>query len=275
MPIEFKKNVYSSLFLLLLFVNTILIITVNAIGIKIFLVFIQGLLFVGILEAIHQATHLNLFTNNNINKLIGTLLGVIILIHFVRYRYFHAYHHAYTSTDKDPEKILYSSRKCNSIVSLILAPYSYYEFVKIIFKSKYTPIKYKNREQYNSILFIILFVPLCVVTYIFPVVVLLCYWIPLFIFTWTDFMFNQSEHYGSSEISNKHDAMLTTNDIIFPKLISVIFLFRNYHRTHHVAPLTPWFMMPDEYHKYDGNGITLTKFILTYFKNGPRLWGVR
>lgn len=103
-----------------------------------------GLLLVGALEAVHQATHGNLFGQQWANRWIGTSVALLLLLNFVRYRAFHAYHHAYAGTSSDPERALYLDANARSFRSLLLAPVGFLFFARTVQRSRYVAARLRG-----------------------------------------------------------------------------------------------------------------------------------
>lgn len=270
-----KKNALGAFFLLLLATSYWLISYADILIAKVLFSILQGLLLVGVLEAVHQSTHQNFFTARWANKYVGMALGLGILIHFARYRFFHAHHHAYTATQLDPERSLYLGATKNGALSFVLAPYSYLLFAYIVFASRFVAYSHKKDERLNTILFVSFLAAMLVGSFWYPTLFLFHYWLPLFVFSWLDFLFNQAEHYGSKEISGDSDPIHVTNDLLLPRFISFLILFRTFHRVHHISPKTPWFLMPAEYKAIGLPGMPFKYFLRKYFQEGPRQWGIR
>lgn len=273
--IDAKKNVLGTLYLLVLVINSGFIAYTEEIYIKTLFSVMQGWLLIGVLEAVHQCTHQNFFTSRRANKIIGMFLGMGILIHFVRYRFFHAHHHAYTATPKDPERSLYLGGAKYGLFAFVLAPYSYFYFVYVVFASRYVAHSHVKSEHLNTVLYIAILAVLLAGSVWKPMLFLFHYWLPLSIFSWLDYLFNQAEHYGSTEITEASDSSYTTNDLLLPRFISALILFRNFHRVHHLSPTTPWFRMPSEYRANGFSGMPFRYFLRKYFRDGPRRWGMR
>lgn len=242
---------------------------------RILLSVLLALMMVGALEAVHQATHNNLFSKKWANKWVGTALAAILLINFVRYRAFHANHHGYTATKDDPERVLYLGPSHGAIVSWVLAPVFYLQFVQAIERSVYVAKHHVGSAHRNRILIIAFIGFVLVLSAWQPITMALLYWLPLGLFAWFDYLLNQAEHYGMKEIRLGDDPGEETNNLLLPTPLAWIFLYRNLHRVHHLEPRTPWHLTGRVYRQQGRPGLPFVVFMKRYLSEGPRLWGLR
>lgn len=262
--------------LAVLVTNTVLLVAAPfPLPLRMMLAVFQGLLLVGVLEAVHQATHGNLFRQRWANKWVGTALALLILLHFVHYRFFHAFHHAHTATSRDPERALYQGSTKGAVAAWLAAPWSYLQFSLTVARDIHVSERQARACRINT--FLLLFFVLAVIglTVVWPKEMLLIYWLPLALFAWFDYPLNQAEHYGMVEIPEGTSPAEVTNDLILPSLFCWLFLFRNYHRVHHLAPRTPWHSSREAFLQAPGPKLRFGEFLARYLREGPRLWGVR
>ncbi len=263
-------------FLAILAANSVLIVMVPCpLALRLMLAVIQGLLFVGVLEAVHQATHENLFRQRWANKWVGTVLASLLMLHFVHYRFFHAYHHAHTATSQDPERALYQGSTARAATAWLLAPWSYLQFSLTVTRDQHVSERYSAACQTNAMILFAFVATVVGLTAIWSQESILAYWLPLALFAWFDYPLNQAEHYGMTEIPEGASPAAVTNDLILPSFFCWMFLFRNYHRVHHLAPKTPWHDAREVFFQGLGPQLSFGEFLAQYFKRGPRLWGVR
>ena len=71
------------------------------------------------------------------------------------------------------------------------------------------------------------------------------------------------------------DPAQATNNLRLPKPLAILFLYRNLHRVHHLAPKTLWYQTEKAYIKQGDPGLPFRPFLRRYLAEGPRLWGVR
>ncbi len=265
----------SALHVLAIFLTAGLILWVDVPPIRLALSILLGLLLVGGLEAVHQATHGNLFGHQWANQWIGTTIAMVLLLNFVRYRAFHAYHHAHTATRNDPERDLYLDPNARSLRSLILAPLGFIAFARTVQQSHYVAIRLRMAAEHNSYLLGLFIVAVCVLTVFFPIEMVFVYWGPLALFSWFDFLLNQAEHFGMTELPAGADPAQVTNNLLLPRPLAILFLYRNLHRVHHIAPKTLWHRTEAVFRTQDDPGMSFWPFFKRYMAEGPRLWGVR
>lgn len=252
-----------------------LILWIDALPVRLALSVFLGLLLVGGLEAVHQATHGNLFGQQWANKWVGTSIALLLLLNFVRYRAFHAYHHAHTATRNDPERDLYLDGDARSLRSLILAPIGFLGFARTVQRSRYVAARLRVSAVHNSLLLGMFIIAMCSLTVFFPVDMVLVYWGPLALFAWLDYLLNQAEHYGMSELPAGADPAQATNNLLLPQPLAILFLYRNLHRVHHIAPKTLWHRTEAVFRTQGDPGMPFWPFFKRYMAEGPRLWGVR
>lgn len=154
---------------------------------------------------------------------------------------------------------------------MILAPLFFYKF------AAYVNLHKEGKGRYN-ILVLLYFLILVLIALINIRYFVFVYLIPIIVFSYVDFLFNQSEHYGYSEkdYSNKHRA-LDANNIEIPFALGWIFLFRNYHQLHHKYPKIKWY----DSHKFYVNDFSkrdycksesFFSFFKRFFVLGIRVW---
>lgn len=277
-------NLFSGIFCAVIALNLISIFTIANPYMALVCAVIQGVLYVGVLEALHQATHGNLFTARWANRAVGMVLGALLFMPYTRYKFFHAYHHAYTATDLDPEKALYVSPMKGAFAPFILAPWGQVGFSSLVLKTnKYLKERYSSEDAVS-----IAFVFLCLGAFLACLAVdpwraVCAFLIPFCVFAWADYLFNQAEHYNIPILESERPEQATSsNDLLLPRWLSVIFLNRNLHRVHHCFPKTPWYSAPAKFRQMQQEGVGLAsqtlsfgEFCKNYFNNGPRHWGVR
>lgn len=272
----------SYLYVSLIFVNSVLIGTVEWEVLLIPLVCLQSFFFVGLLELTHQSVHRNFVNNRFLNEVFGTLAAALIGINLVAYRYFHRTHHRHTCDDKDPEGLLYQHSPATRW-SLLTAPLAHLwvAFSINAFSDRYVPKLKKAPLQRTYVIMATISAGAIVCIILDPLLWLYLHGIPLLLFAYIDAFFSQAEHYGAAIEESPHSqhVALITNDIQLPALISYAVLNRNLHRVHHMWPNTRWHEAPKKVHlasihvpQSSRNVMTLPEFIIVWCKHGPRLW---
>ncbi len=274
-PRGISVDLASSLFVLALVGVATAIVHVSSIAVAASLSVLLGLLLVGALEAVHQATHNSLFSSRAANRWVGTALAMVLLINFVRYRAFHANHHAHTATPNDPERVLYEGEGQGPWLAWLLAPVFYLGFALAIERSPYVAMRLRGQARLNRILLLLFAAALIGLTVWQPRTLGLLYWLPLACFGWFDYLLNQAEHYGMRELAPGEDPADVTNNLLLPAPLSWLFLHRNLHRVHHVQPRTPWHLTARAYRAQGAPGLRFGDFFSRFFAEGPRRWGVR
>lgn len=204
----------------------------------------QALLFVGLMEAFHQAVHRNLHAHRAINNALGRLLGAHLGFSFTCYRRFHNQHHARANHSDDPEKLLYQREI--SVMEQCLAPgWHLFKSTMIVNRGDFLQASDTRIASYERASVVVFKVGALVLTLAFPMPMIFAYWLPFIIFTYIESIVSQSQHYfwPQTPVDHRVDHAASLN-LTLPSPISFLLLNTNYHATHHVAPRTKWYAMP-------------------------------
>lgn len=242
-----------------------------------------GLLYVGGLEFLHQCVHNNAFSSRLWNKFFGRFFASLLFMNFDAYRAFHVDHHKYTCKAKDPERVLYSGGDASPVISFLIAPVAHFYFARAVNTYGAEKFSRKGQEWKVSEVCRVFILFLLLVLFVYkPFMVLLAHFLPLSIYAWVDYIFNQAEHYGCAVDSDAgvcRDPAKVSNDIVLPNFIGYLFLFRNYHRVHHSHPSTKWYDAPKVFARiHQGGEVRAMRFSYIakrYLDAGVRRWGVR
>jgi fatty acid desaturase len=238
-----------------------------------------GLLYVGGLEFLHQCVHGNAVSSRFFNKVCGRFYASLMFMNFDAYRAFHIDHHKYVCKAKDPERALYGASNSSPVMSFFLAPIGHLHFARAV-NSYGAKVGNRRRDWVISEVcrFFVLFLLLVLFVYK-PFVVLVAHVVPIAVYSWVDYLFNQAEHYGCEVESDQgvcRAPQKVSNDVIVPDFIGCLFLFRNYHRVHHVYPATKWYDAPKVYARIHCDGdervIRFFDLLKIYLSSGVRRW---
>lgn len=263
--------IFFIIFLGIFFLNNLLISILNDFFVIPFVI-IQGLMFVGFIEAFHQTIHSKLMPNKNVNVVIGTVIGAFFGTSFQAYRRFHLNHHKYCNTPNDPEILFYKFRDnkkiSNPYVTLIFSPAILMRYTGII--NKYE----RKMSNIEKMLIALVYVFLFLVIYKYGWVIFLKHiGIPFLIFSMIEYLIGQSQHYNK-EIKNEIDRKDKQSiNLILPYWVSFLVLFTNFHSTHHIFPGCPWYGIYNKFkkeEKYYSHNLSFFQFLKLWLKKGPK-----
>lgn len=244
---------------------------------------VLGLLMVGGLEFLHQCTHNNAFASHRANRLWGRFFAVLLFMNFDSYKKFHIDHHKFTCRAKDPERALYEGG-VGAWMALLTAPLGYLQFAAAV--GRYGGVLRRSGKpdwwisEGVRLGYISCFIAVLLWR---PGLAIHAQLIPFLVFAWVDHLFNQAEHFGCD--TGMADGVClapgdVSNDLLLPRWLGMMFLFRNLHRVHHLAPMTKWYQAPQVFASLPASAdqsrtLTFRRFLRRYFTEGARVWGVR
>lgn len=237
---------------------------------------LQGFMFVGTMEAFHQAVHMNLHPWRSFNIFLGRLTGAHLGLGFQAYRRFHITHHSTTNTPCDPEKAFYESPA--SVFGMFAFPFVYlFRNANVINRGTYLrpeEVSLHRKEIASTFLFRI---GTLAVTYLYPLQMLLAYWLPYLVFFYVELFLSQSQHYLSTEREraprgDEHYAEGVNVRLPWP--LDYLSLYTNLHATHHVKASIKWYETPSmtrrDAHRIVSIGFF--QFLHACLTKGPRSW---
>ena len=236
----------------------------------------QGFIFVGFMEAFHQAVHMNLHPWKPVNMVLGWLTGAQLGLGFSAYRRFHITHHSNTNTADDPEKAFYV--KPASRFGLILYPFVYlFRNASIVNSGKYLSQNELTAHRLEMTSVFIFRVITLIATYFYPLQMLMAYWLPYYLFFYLELLISQSQHYFSDEQLKaprgiEHYQASVNIDLPWP--LGFLCMHTNLHATHHVRASTKWYETPFSTRKDKQHivNVGFIKFVHLTMSNGARQW---
>jgi len=242
-----------------------------------------GLLMVGGLEFLHQCTHNNTFASQRANRIWGRFFAALLFMNFDSYKRFHIDHHKFTCKAKDPERALYEGA-AGAWGALFSAPLGYIQFAAIVGRYGLVLRRSGKLDWWISEVVRLGYIGCFFAVLIWrPGLAIQAQLIPFLVFAWVDHLFNQAEHYGCDAGLDEGVCLApgeVSNDLMLPRWLAVLFLFRNLHRVHHLAPMTKWHQAPKVFAALprpvdDPRVLTFSAFLRRYFAEGARVWGAR
>lgn len=240
------------------------------------LILVQGFIFVGLMEGFHQAVHMNLYAWRPFNTLLGRLLGAHLGIGFAAYRRFHIIHHATTNTAQDPEKPFYGQRA--SRLGLLLYPFLLLmRNANIVNKGQYVNAEEQRSHRLELISILAFRAATVVLTWFFPLAMLMAYWLPYVVFFYVELLMSQSQHYFSQERQSAPRGVEHYQESVnvnLPWPLGFLCMYTNHHATHHVHAATKWYDMPKTTHRDSNHVISIgfLKFFSMCLTQGARQW---
>lgn len=87
--------------------------------------FVQGAVYVHMLELQHSALHLHAFKSLKLNRVFGILLGLPMLVSYSFYQYVHLQHHKWLGTKQNNETFTYQDGQLNSLSGFLRGMFDY------------------------------------------------------------------------------------------------------------------------------------------------------
>lgn len=239
-------------------------------------VILQGFIFVGTMEAFHQAVHMNLHPWRPLNIFLGRLTGAHLGLGFNAYRRFHMTHHSTTNTPQDPEKAFYETPA--SALGMFVYPFVYlFRNANVINKGYYLRPEEVSSHRVEVLSTLVFRLGTIAVTYFYPMQMLFAYWLPYLVFFYVELFLSQSQHYFSIERQKaprgtEHYAEGVNVNLPWP--LDYLCLYTNLHATHHVKASIKWYETPSitrrDAHRVVSIGFF--EFLFACLTKGPRAW---
>lgn len=272
-----RDTLYLSLFTAMLAVNSWLlaasVLPVWAIPIA---VLGQGLMFVGLMEAFHQAVHLNLHVWRPVNLWLGRLAGSHLGLGFLAYRRFHMAHHVNTNTADDPEKDFYQSPA--SRMGLWLYPFIYlFRNAGVINSGRYLRSEDRLVHRFEMISITVFRLLTIGFTVLYPWEMAIAYWLPYYVFFYIELYISQSQHYFSIETQVAPRGLQHYSEgmnMRLPLPLGFLCMYTNEHATHHVRASIKWYDTPARTRQDADHvrSIGVFDFLRVLFSSGAKRW---
>ena len=215
--------------------------------------FSQALILVGLLAAIHEAAHGNLYDPPVANRLVGNLLASFVGTNFSLYRYSHFHHHKYTLQTGDPEvypndRVIIENLRAYWRHWILRAMFPKHYFImsfqalKGVFPYFCEKTECKNDVLIDSVYFflskiigivaLVLYPQVVFDIWILPLLIACAFWFPLL---------TLPEHYGCNPADKYFGNTRTT---VSNSIVRLFFWNANYHAEHHLYPSVPFYNIP-------------------------------
>ena len=218
--------------------------------------FVQGAMYVHLIELQHSVLHLHAFENHKVNRCVGFLLGLPMLISFSDFQYRHLRHHKYLGTALNSETFSYQHNELGSVGGFLKAMFDYSRWRTIgerIFRAYSNPSQkisdglnplMENRIRAEYQIFgaaIVVMLTISILTAsIWPLVLWLS---PLIAAEPVHFLLELPEHLGLKAHSNPNvfENTRSWGGSLFARWYSHN---TNYHLAHHFNQLVPMHNLP-------------------------------
>jgi fatty acid desaturase len=243
-----KYVAYSFMTLSLSILIPILAILADNTIIYVLCIVISSIVFISFSNAAHECTH-ELFTPwHKVNLLLGMFWMTPLLLNFVVHKNYHLQHHSHTTRKGDPE-FDFEYGEFNNLKDYFKKSLSWMWCLNPLqrlnwsnafkamlgYKTDFLNSEKKVRQaNFASIVIILWIITSLTFTYIFPIYMLVGYWIPvLFVVPYIAFYTALPEHYA---VDYGKNPLKNTRTIVCSKLLSTLFWHFNFHTAHHYKP---------------------------------------
>lgn len=238
----------------------------------------------GFSEMMHQGAHGNLAGRVKwLNNLLGTVAGATVGIDMHAYREFHLQHHRWVNTAQDSERPIYADPRNAAIV----AAWQRGRFARLSGFIKSLAMYMRGMlTAFNPNAWYVWAMRIAVPGAIAGIgyceglrgeylvaKVIVCWYLPFFLYFFPDFFLAQSEHYGTQDkpsvepISYEAQYGLSWN-LKLPWPLGFMTFSRNMHAEHHGAPGIHWWYARDQ---KTGRTFSVFAYLRQWWANGPRV----
>jgi fatty acid desaturase len=241
------------------------------------LVLVQAILFLGLMEAFYHTVHRKLYITTIVNDALGRLTGAHLGFSFIGYRWFHGRHHARANQSDDPENLL--CKRQISVVEQLLLPSPHLLKRTMLVKGG-DLLRPSDRliARYERASILMFKICALLLTVLYPVPVVLVYWLPAIVFTYFESIVSQSQHCFccKAQMAGTSTSLANSLDLNLPKLLAFLSLNRNYLGKHYILPQTKWCAIPtvnSDWRCIGRNSKTMNlSMLLRYWIGAPRRW---
>lgn len=245
-----RDVVFLSVYFMVLALNTWLLLRLEFSFLLVPFVLLQGIAFIGLVEAFHQAVHLNLLPGRLPNQVLGGVLGGFLGMGYFAYRGFHLKHHQTTNSLEDPERLFHvESRLCSSpVLALLFSLCNLFRYSYIVNSAGiYFSARERSLAWVDKLFALIVTATLLILLVLFPFAWLKALGLPLLVFGCFEFLMGQSQHYQKPDVDvapRGAEHYVAGVNISIPYPLAFMVLFTNLHATHHAKPGIKWYETP-------------------------------
>ncbi|MFO3797019.1 MAG: fatty acid desaturase, partial [Anaerolineales bacterium] len=280
-----RDFLFLSVYFMVLALNTWLLSRLEFSFLLVPFILLQGIALIGLVEAFHQAVHLNLLPGRLSNQILGGLLGGFLGMGYFAYRGFHLKHHQTTNSLEDPERLFHvESRLCSSpVLALLLSLCNLFRYSYIVNRAGiYFSARECSLAWVDKLFALIVTAVLLILLVLFPLAWLKVLGLPLLVFGCFEFLMGQSQHYQKVDVDvapRGAEHYVAGININIPYPLAFMMLFTNLHATHHAKPAIKWYETParlqeDIRQGIASNPVSLLVFLRCWFTCGVKVNGM-
>lgn len=95
-------------------------------------IFIQGAIYVHMLELQHSALHMHAFGSPRLSRVVGFILGLPMFVSYSQYQYVHMQHHKWLGTKQNSETFSYHDGKLSSVSGFLKGMFDYSRLLTVL-----------------------------------------------------------------------------------------------------------------------------------------------
>lgn len=202
---------------------------------------VMGLILYGFLNAAHDCVHYTHLSTKGGNRIMGVVWCTPIFVNYSIYRYQHLKHHQHTGLEGDTETHTVYLSIGAYLYALSGVSFWYHAAMRLgqTWKGHFpatidTDERKREAMTDGRVLFAWIIIALTM-TLLFPLQMLLVYWMPLLFYPPAAFFMSLPEHYALSGSDN----VAKTRSIVSNSFIRFILWNANFHSEHHGFPYIP------------------------------------
>jgi fatty acid desaturase len=251
---------YRNEYLLLLFLITTFLLTLNKAWMTPINFVIIGIVQYHFVLILHECIHETFFKSKSLNRIIGTLVGAIVFISYRNYQKEHKNHHYNTGTLEDPDFYIYKNEA--PLTSKNFITHFFIGGIKEAIKKQRTKGILSER-RFGNLMFII-----CIQFLIFSTLFLLSNNILTYLYLWCLPIFFVAFYINRLRINFEHgfgSFNIIGNNIEVNKFFKLIIFGYNfdYHYTHHKFPQAEAYLLPEIALNNDHKKVRLKEILIS------------
>ncbi|MEZ8775667.1 fatty acid desaturase [Vibrio sp. 10N.247.310.17] len=204
----------------------------------------------GLINAAHECTHNTHYRNKWLNQFAGTIMCLPLLLNYHLYRWKHLDHHRYVGTSRDTEIPRHFNSRRDYIATMLGLGYWKYILSSLFqcllrdFPTSINTRRKQNAVMLNAGLLLLVMLSLVIITFTWPLEILLGYWLPMITAIVLINIFSLAEHY---RISPESLAVAESRTVLSNSVVRYFIWNANFHTEHHYFPKIQSYHLPHIY----------------------------